>query len=583
MASHPRLDAARRARSRTVIARILLLLGLFAAAQPQSRAQDGRSNAARLAAAQAALDAGRFADAAELAQGPPGQASDFDYLEGLALARLGHLNDAKRAFEAGHRKSPRDERFFVELAGVAYKQTDRKKAKNELRDALRLNPQDKYARDFLGTLYFLEGNLDAAAKYWNAVGKPRLRTVALQPEPKLRHELLERSVTFNAPQILTSDATAAAKARLENLGVFPHERLELAASPAGDYDATLHLAERNGWGDSSLEGVLSALSGLPYQTVYPEFYNVAHDAINLTSLARWDSQKRRYMGNFSMPMFGDPALRLRIYFDARNENWNLSQTFSAAATPLTDLNMRRVAGGVEFRSVMNGQWSWTAGVEVAHRDFRNLDGLTSALQQTFFTDGNSVASWLGVERSLLRVPEHRFTLDSSAEIRAGRTFSDALGPFATVRGGLRAHWFPRANGDDFEMQSQIRAGATGGKVPLDELFQLGLERDNDLWLRGQPGTTDGRKGAAPLGRRYFLANWEIDKNVYRNAFFRLKLGPFLDNGAIADSSGLFGSRRWLWDAGAQCKIQILGSATVVLSYGRDLRGGQNVYYGTVLR
>jgi hypothetical protein len=118
---------------------------------------------------------------------------------------------------------------------------------------------------------------------------------------------------------------------------------------------------------------------------------------------------------------------------------------------------------------------------------------------------------------------------------------------------------------------------------LDELFQLGLERDNELWLRGQPGTINGRKGAAPLGRRYFLANWEMDKNIYRGAFFNVKLGPFLDNGAIADSSGLFGSQRWLWDAGAQCKVRILGSVTVALSYGRDLRGGPNVFYGTVLR
>jgi hypothetical protein len=128
----------------------------------------------------------------------------------------------------------------------------------------------------------------------------------------------------------------------------------------------------------------------------------------------------------------------------------------------------------------------------------------------------------------------------------------------------------------------VRAGESFGDVPFDELFQLGIERDNDLWLRGTPGTTDGRKGAAPLGRRYFLTNWEMDKNVYGNGFFTVKIGPFVDNGAIADSSGLFGSQHWLWDTGAQCKIRVLGTMTVVLSYGRDLRGGRNVLYGTVL-
>ena len=104
-----------------------------------------------------------------------------------------------------------------------------------------------------------------------------------------------------------------------------------------------------------------------------------------------------------------------------------------------------------------------------------------------------------------------------------------------------------------------------------------------MWLRGQAGTIGGRKGAAPLGRSYVLVNWEIDKNVYSNGLITVKLGPFLDTGSIADSSGLFGSRQWQWDTGAQCKVRVLGNITVVLIYGRDLRGGRNVFYGTTLR
>jgi hypothetical protein len=178
------------------------------------------------------------------------------------------------------------------------------------------------------------------------------------------------------------------------------------------------------------------------------------------------------------------------------------------------------------------------------------------------------------------VPEHRFTLDSSAEAKAGREFANGLGAFGTLRGSLRAHWLPRAKGDDYEMQGQIRTGGTLGKATLDELFQLGIERDNDLWIRGHAGTTDGRKGAAPMGRRYLLANWEMDKNVYQNGLFHVKLGPFVDNGAIADSSGLFGSQRWLVDTGIQCKVRIFSGITVLLSYGRDLRAGKGAFYGT---
>jgi hypothetical protein len=305
--------------------------------------------------------------------------------------------------------------------------------------------------------------------------------------------------------------------------------------------------------------------------------------VNLTSLARWDSEKRRVSLALSLPLYGDPRFRLRLYADARNENWNLAQAFLGAGAPLTDLNMRRAAAGAELHSAVNGRWSWSSGVEIANRNFRNLSGITSPAELPFFTDATSLAAWLGVQRTIVRVPEKRFTLDSSAQARSGREFANGLGPFATLRGSLRAHWFPRATGDDYEMQAQFRAGATAGKVTLDELFQLGIERDNDLWLRGHAGTLDGRKGAAPLGRRYFLANWELDKNIFQNGFFTVKLGPFLDSGAVADSSGLVGSQRWLWDTGAQCKVRMLGSLTIVLAYGRDLRGGRNVFYGTVQR
>ncbi len=208
--------------------------------------------------------------------------------------------------------------------------------------------------------------------------------------------------------------------------------------------------------------------------------------------------------------------------------------------------------------------------------------MASAAGKTFFTDGNSISYWGRVDRSLLRLPEHRFTIDGSGEGRVGREFATGFGSYGAVRGSLTAHWLPQASGDDYEMLARVRAGEAFGDIPFDELYQLGIERDNDLWLRGHAGTDDGRKGAAPLGRRYFLANWEVDKRVYSNGIFTVKLGPFVDNGAIADSSGLFGSQKWLWDTGAQCKIRVLSSVTVVLIYGRDLRGGKNVFYGTAL-
>ena len=576
MASCAKLDAPRGARRGK-----LILLSLLLALGSPAFAQETPSDASRLAAAQKAFDSEQWEEAAKLSQGPEGQSPDLDLLRGLALARQQQWNESRQSFAAGHLKNPNDPRFLVELAGIDYKQNDYSAAKRKLRAALRLGSRDTYALDFLGTVYFLQGNLEAALKYWNAIEKPRLRNVAMQPPPRLEETLLSRAIAFNAPQVLSGDALQATRARLQNLGVFSPARIEL--TPAGEnFDATVHTAESNGWGDSKLEGAIALLSGVPYATVYPEIYNIGRRAMNFISLLRWDSEKRRAFAAFSTPLFDNPARRLQLYFDARNENWNLSNTFFGAGPPLGDLNLSRFAGGVELHSVANGRWSWSTGMEVASRSFRNLPAITTTAEKTFFTGGDSFAYWLRADRSLWRVPERRFILDASAEGRIGRTFADNLGAFGTTRGSLDARWLPRATGDDYQMRTRVRAGATLGSVPFDELFKLGVERDNDLWLRGHAGTTGRRKGAAPLGRRYFLANWEMDKNVYSNGFLSVKLGPFLDTGSIADSSGLFGSQRWQWDTGAQCKVRVLGSITVVLIYGRDLRGARNVFYGTAL-
>ncbi len=483
-------------------------------------------------------------------------------------------------------KAPRDVRFLTERAGAEYRLNDFSAAKRDLRRSMRLDPSDSYAVEFLGTIYLLEGNLEAALKSWNLLNKPRLAAVEAIPAPKIQKLLLDRAVLFSAPAFLNTDSLLKTNAVLENLETFPNWRVELSpvtpSSNRDDYKATLRLTERNGGGSSLLDGAISWLSGLPCETVFPSYYNLRGDAINFDSLVRWDSQKRRVSASVAFPLFQQPAKRLRIFVDARDENWNLSQTFSGNATPITDLNLKRFVGGAELHLVETARWDLTAGLEAISREFRNPPASLPTGAAAFFADGRTLETCVGAHRSVLRVPERRFTLDGRAEVRAGRNYGSGLGAFATVNGELKSRWLPKARSDEYEFLSRLRGGDTFGDVMLDQLFQLGVERDNDLWLRGHPGTLDGRKGRAPLGRRYLLLNSELYKIVYDAAFFRVQLGPFFDTGAIADPSGLFGSQKWLFDTGIQARVRILGSVSVLLSYGRDLRGGTGVFYGTTV-
>lgn len=568
-----------------VIARLVLLV-LVLTCPALAGADDGEA----LAAVRQLYADGRWEEIVRLVATSDDDNPELNFYQGMALARLERWEEADGAFAAGARKSPGDPRFPVERAGVAYKQGRRGAAKAQLRQALDLDPANPYAHEFLATIYFLEENLEAALKHWNRVNKPALVDFRIEPEPRLRAELQERAARFSLGGVWTQEKYLATRARFDNLGVFARQRFQLAVQPDGTFHAVAHSVERNGLGGGKVAGLIALLRGLPYQTTYPEFYNVKGTGMNFLSLVRWDSQKRRSAASLTWPLAGNPARRAKIYFGMRNENWDVSRTVSPSSGAFAGFNLLRFEGGAELRSVVNGRFSWSSGLHFAHRRFRNPQGLAPGTT-AIFTDGFSVDYSSGVDISLLRIPERRFFLQATGSGRFGRFSASpraagTAGPsggFGGVEGGLHADWLPRARGDDYHMQARFRTGGLFGSVPFDEFFMLGLERDNDLWLRAHVGTRDGRKGDAPLGRRYVLLNWELDKNLYKHALFTLQAGPFVDGGTVADDSGAFSSRRWLWDSGAQAKLRILGGITVTLVYGRDLRTGRNTFYTLVSR
>src|SRR5207245_11620876 len=59
---------------------------------------------------------------------------------------------------------------------------------------------------------------------------------------------------------------------------------------------------------------------------------------------------------------------------------------------------------------------------------------------SFFADSETLDAWLGIHRSLVRMPERRFTLDGQAEVRAGRNYAPGLGRSEERRVGKGGGW-----------------------------------------------------------------------------------------------------------------------------------------------
>jgi len=555
-------------------ARALALICAAALGLAQTNSETSQDIDSRV---RALYERGEWAEAARVAVEAHERSADVDLYRGLALARLGKLGEAELAFLDGHRMHRDDSRFGLELAGIAYRKDDKATAKRRLMEALRLDPSSAYGNDFLGTLFLLEGNLPATLKYWNRIDKPLIQNVQFAPALNLQPVLRERTLAISPGQVLTLDRLWTTETHLDRLDILASYQFDLTPRQDQRFDLTLRSLENSrplsGWPGK----VLPYARGLPYQTIYADFYNLDQRAINFTAFARWDPDKRRIAASLAGPIALNPHRRYRFSADIRDEQWDLRTTYFGRPGGLDDLILRKIEVGAEIDSGLTPGLSWASGLWVARRRFQNGD------PSSFFQNSWSFQLRNSLNYRLWTVPERRVRTDASLLVRAGRVLTGAPSRFVIAEGGLSGIWFPLAKGEDLEVGVSMRGARTFGALPLDEYFYLGMERDNDLWLRGHLGARDGRKGTAPLGTEYSLFKTELSRTVFKFPLVRVQLGPFFDAGRIGDPSGRFGSRGWMEDTGLQVKIKAPGNLTWTLVYGRNLRDRGGVFYTSVSR
>jgi tetratricopeptide (TPR) repeat protein len=504
---------------------------------------------------------------------------DLDYYRGMALAALQRWPEAQAALERGQTKSPLDKRFPIELAGVAYKRGIHSSSKKHLRRALQLDPQEWYANDFLASLYFLEGNQEAAIKFWNRVGKPVLEEVQIRPVPRVDPILIDRCYSFAPASLLHRQDFLVTRARLDLLHVFSSYRFELVPRQDGKFDSLLRPLERNGWGSNTAEGLVSLFRGLPYQTVLPEFYNLKGSAFSLQSLVRWDAQKRRAFASIAGPIARDPAWRFRFQLDGRSENWDISESVRQTQEAPVGFKLQTLKAKIGVDALLGYRWKWGTMIEASSRHYKGEPTLSQGLPR-YFAEGQGLKQVFHLEHQTASLPDHRFRLASFGVGQWGKILAAAGRPFGSLGGGLEWAWFPRARGSDFQVAGRLSAAKSVGDTPFDELYSLCLERDNDLYLRGHKGTRDGKKGAGPLGPDYFVVNLELNKEVYSGGLWSIVLTPYVDSGRTFDGSGYFGSGVWEWDVGMQLKLKVFERVSLIISYGKSLRSGRNTVYST---
>ena len=521
----------------------------------------------------------KWAEVIATAQRADSRSAEVDFQFGMALAHLQRWNEAKAALLAGQNACPLQKRFPTELAGVAFQQKRYSEAAQRIERALRIDPKDEYANDFAGTVFLLMGNLNAALKYWNRVHKPQINALQLDPNLRVQRLLLERAFVFSPQAVMRRDQLRATEARLNAMGVFPAYSIRLGARETSMFDAQFNAIERNGSGNGWMQSVVSIFSGLPYETLYPSYFNLSAAAINFDSLFRWDAQKRRVWLEASGPWHALPQWRWNVAADGRDENWAIRRSSAGNAPVLASFKVKRVDAAGTLTSIESGRFQWAVAGNISRRSYTNVTS-GSLLNPELLSRGWGIKQSVSAREQLLNKPEHRFVVDAFGSSELARLWSSPARLYLRAQGGLTAHWYPQAEGDRYELTQRVRGGGIAGSAPLDELWMIGVERDNDLWLRGHVGTRDGKKGSAPMADRYLLSNTDFYRTIWSNGLVSIKAGPLLDVARPAVPISGLEQSRWLFDVGAQLKLSVLGTG-VVLTYGRDLREGTSAFYGSV--
>jgi hypothetical protein len=418
----------------------------------------------------------------------------------------------------------------LDLASEAFRENHLSESQEHLRAALRADGADAYTNNFLAGIYYLQDNTEAALKYWNRAGKPEIQNIRIDPPLQTDPVLLDRAFAFSRGSILRLADFEETQARLTALRIFPHYRLELSPAGGERFDVTLRATERTGL------NLPSWIRGLPFQTIRPEVWNIAGKAVNITSIFRWDADKRRAGIRLDAPLVGDPRLGIRLVLDRRDENWS---------SPSGGFHLKRREADLEIQGLSGGRWSWTSGATVSTR--RLSDDATGGTQLKY--SGT-------ITRTVVRDPTRDFRIDSSLKIETGKLFGSPPMRFSKISGTASLRWR--------FLDAALQLGKAVGQTPFDERFVLGIDRDSNLWLRAHSATIHGRKNALNTSRSFVIANTDFQKTLSNTGWFHISAGPFVDTGRWSRGSG------WLVDAGIEMRLTVLGSFGLAVSYGRSL-------------
>ena len=446
----------------------------------------------------------------------------------VAAIRERGLDSADAMLAAVQSECPESSGPSRELAGVRFAQRRWHEASVLARQAIDRDATDAYALDVLGSSLFMQDDAVGALRAWNRIGKPQLDVVRIEGLHHTRYQAMTEALAVPSGGMLTADAFALARRRLDELPDRLSARLSVRPDADGFASLDVAISERPGLprsiGDWTGTAVRAAVDrevdvSVPGATGQGEVWSASW---------RWWNDRPRVALAFDAPRVGN------LFGIWRVEGSSEIETYRTASDggPLRE---SRTHAGISVSDWLSGRvrYSMSAGVD-AWNTGQRATSVGGSIERRWLADRLATTAnatvWVpakpGASFGMLGTTAH---LQSSKDVRAW------VGE--TTIGVERV-------GDAAPMTLWPGAGDGHARVPL---------------LRAHPllddGVIDATRGV--FGRTLAYGTAEVRRWLDGPAPARIGIAAFVD---VARSSrqAMSGSGTWQADVGAGLRVRIPG-------------------------
>jgi hypothetical protein len=424
-------------------------------------------------------------------------------------------------------KCPESPGPYRELAGVRFAQKRWADAATLARGALSRAPDDVYASEVLASSLFMLDDPEGALRAWNRIGKPRLDLVSIEGVRHARYQTITETLGLKPNVMLTADAFAKAKHRLNDLPDRSQSRLELRPQADGFATVDVAIAERSGRprGPAAWTGT-AIRAGVDRETsiALPGF--TGQGEVWMASW-RWYRNRPRVAIGFAAPRVGGLFGVWRV-----DGSWE-AETYADGPDVRREIHKH---AGLAVSDWMTGnlRYAFHAGVDVWEGG-RRATAAGGSLERRWLRDrialAGDITAWIPIDGGQAFTAAGTRVIARSSSNSRGWIYEGAVGADQVTHAAPRALW----------------PGAGEGRA-------------RTTLLRAHPMLDDGiidvNSGGTAFGRSMQYANGEAQRWLAWPKTPRMALAAFVDVARSAERTD--GSTSLYADIGAGLRIRVPG-------------------------